>query len=126
MNPYQIAVKSRGNFIEREGAIVDPPPRVIEKVSQLDADLRPFTTDVLVGLAERPGPRPGLAEHFLVKVATERFTEDINLALTARPLHGLQDVLLLPVIEVALGAEVCRYQPGKLVGVKRCLAVLVV
>jgi hypothetical protein len=126
MNPHQLAVKSCGNLVGRECAVVDPPPRVIEKVSQFDADLRPVTSDVFVGLAERACPRPGLVEHFLVKVATELFTKDIGLALTSSPLHGLEDVRLLPVIQVALGGQVRRYQPCELVRVERCLAVLFV
>jgi len=110
VNPHQIAVKSRGKLIGRERAVVDPPPSIIEKVSQLDADLRPVTSDVLVGLTKLASPRPSMVEHFPMKVATEPLTEDIDLALIASPSHSLQDILLLPVIQVALGDQVRRDQ----------------
>lgn len=122
VNPDQIAVKACCDFVRGKRGVIDPPTRVVEKVLEPHRDLRPIAAYVLVRFAKRARPRPRLPEHLLVQLSAEPFAQHLRCFDPLEPAHGAQDVFLLPVVQVALGGQVLRNEPGFLVGVQGCLA----
>src|SRR6218665_3676105 len=61
-----------------------------------------------------------------MQLSAESFAEHVRRTRPLQPAHGTQDVLLLPVLQVALGDQVLRDEPGLLVGVQRGLAILLI
>ncbi|MCY1556685.1 hypothetical protein D9M68_934550 [compost metagenome] len=78
VNPDQVAVKARCDFIGGKRGVVDPPAGVPEQLRKLDAHLCPVAADVLVRLAKRARPRPGFAEHLFMQRPAELLAEDVR------------------------------------------------
>jgi hypothetical protein len=72
----------------------------------------------LSDLRKLTGPLPGFAEHLLVQLTQEALIEDF-LALLACPLLALDDVELLPLVQLALRGDVAGNQAGQFVRIER-------
>lgn len=51
MNPHQLVVKARGDFIGRVGFVVDPVAAIIDELSQFGGDAVGIDADILVAVA---------------------------------------------------------------------------
>jgi hypothetical protein len=120
MHPYQLVVKPNHQFVRFKHLVVDLKAGVVQQVAQLHRHLCPVHTDVFVALAKGARPPPGFVKHAPVQVAHKTLGEQVALFLPGNPTHGLQDVGLLPSVQVALRGDVYRYKPGGLIGIKRC------
>ena len=98
---HEAMMEADGDFIGRKGGMVDLVAHVVEQFFELNTDVEPIDTDVLVGLAKLAGPLPGFAEHLAMELAQKAFAENF-LALFARPLVALADVELFPLVEFCL------------------------
>ena len=114
----EAVVEADGDFIGWKGGVVDLVAHVVEQFFELNADVQPIDTDVLVGLAKLAGPLPGFAEHLAMELAQEGFAEDV-LALFARPLVAFADVELFPLVEFGLRGEMAGNQAGQFVSIER-------
>ena len=74
---------------------------------------------VFVAAAKAARPPPGLVKHLPVQVTNKAFIQQFTFGLSCRPSIALNDIQLLPSVQVGLGADVYRYQSGSFIRIKR-------
>ena len=119
VDPYQLVMKPHCNFICMEDLVRNLVAGVVQQIAQFHGDLRPIDTDVFVAVAKAARPPPGLVKHLLVQVTNKSFVQQFTFGLSCRPLVTLSDIQLLPRVQISLGADVCRYQSGSFIRIKR-------
>ena len=121
MYPYQLMMKPHNCFISLKDVISDLILGVVQQVAQFHGYLRPIHTNVLVALAKCSCPLPGLIKHLVVQVPNEPLVQQFPLLLPCSPAGPLQDVDLLPCVQIALGGDVNWHQACGFVRVEwRC------
>ncbi len=119
MNRYKSMMKSRADFVEAIGLILDPEGRVIEERFELHEDLLFGNTEVLVGQPDLPGPLPDLAKHSFVKFEAKRNVQTVMAGASERPVGSFNDILALMAIQFALGGDVFRNESTEFIWIER-------
>ena len=125
MDKHKLVVKSCCQLIRGHGIVFDLILGVLQQVPDAHRNLAPIATDILVALAVRSSPCPCIAEHLLVQLAQEHIIQNILLELALSPPGTLDDIELLPFIELTLRRDVLGLQALFFIRIKRGLPGLV-
>ncbi len=114
-------MKARCNFIDRFGVVFNLRLDVAKQVSKFYCNKAWIDADVLFRCSKLTSPSPRSSEHVLVKVFGKSDRKRVKVLARKSPALALEDVLLLPFIQLPLCNDVRWNESATLIRIEwRC------
>lgn len=99
-------MKSRGEFIDGIGPMFNLRLEIAQQFREFHPDKPRIDPDVFFSGTKASGPFPGPSEHMFVEILGKLKRKWIQISAGESPAFSFQDVLLFPLVQLALRGDV--------------------